>query len=99
MTVKVHVEAVKLLISLDYTSRGRLSADRGRTSANYQCPGAGQAPVEETRPSNYTASTNNLTDSIIFQTASIIILMASKRTLTASTVFLTASARPLNPLH
>ena len=34
----------------DNTSRVRLRAHRGRASANKQCPGAGQAPVEETRP-------------------------------------------------
>ncbi len=60
----MHAEAVRLLIShetacrshgsaqrgCENTSRVRLSAHRGRASANKQCPGAGQAPVEETRP-------------------------------------------------
>ncbi len=32
------------------TPRVRVRAHRGSASANKQCPGAGQAPVEETRP-------------------------------------------------
>jgi hypothetical protein len=38
------------IVNLFLQCRVRLRAHRGRASANKQCPGAGQAPVEETRP-------------------------------------------------
>jgi hypothetical protein len=57
---------------------------RTKQSEQQICPKPGKVE-EKTKPSTCTAS--------------IIILMASKRTLTASTVFLKASARPLNPLQ